>query len=79
MTHEPDVAAGSLAADDPDDAALLTQTIDGKLPGLIKLEVQAGRAMRCLPLVPGFSLIYCDPAQTEGCSAPIRGVVKVMT
>ena len=25
------------------------------------------------------SLIYCDLAQTEGCSAPIRGVVKVMS
>ena len=34
--------------------------------------------MSCLALVPGFSLTYCDPRETDGCSGPIRGQVKVM-
>ena len=35
--------------------------------------------MRCLTLVPDCSLIYCDSRETDGCSGPIRGPVKVMS
>ena len=40
--------------------------------------VQACLAINCLALVPDCSLIYCDSRETDGCSGPIRGLVKVM-